>query len=178
MGWKCHCSDRWSYILFVQGAWVHFSVQSWLRAGWYSSARGEQATHVLISKCPAGLARLFLSALRTRILNNWIYYIIYYYEVLNVVCYGMKIIDDGRAYGASIERQSIISRPTRIRVTSNGSLDDGTSKGKNDNLNGWLPDLEVFQRHKPKCAFLERYGVNGYNLKRNETSWMWSCSKS
>jgi hypothetical protein len=92
-GWTCHCSDRRSYILFVQGARAPFLVQIWwIPLTFMSAARSEQAPgNPSLKTCSAALCTtLPPSALRTRILNNWIYYIIYYYEVLNVVCYGMK----------------------------------------------------------------------------------------
>eukprot|EP00978_Attheya_sp_CCMP212_P037264 scaffold174443_cov51-Attheya_sp.AAC.1 len=52
--------------------------------------------------------------------------------------YQVGAIDNGGAYGASIARQSIISRPTRACSTSIESADDGASKGKHANLNGSL----------------------------------------
>eukprot|EP00978_Attheya_sp_CCMP212_P028684 scaffold99754_cov58-Attheya_sp.AAC.3 len=68
-------------------------------------------------------------------------------------------------YGASIARQSTISRPTYSRThgTSIGSADDGKSHGINVNLNGSLPEKRAFNVPSQSAPSLKDslgYGVN------------------
>eukprot|EP00978_Attheya_sp_CCMP212_P014276 scaffold36321_cov63-Attheya_sp.AAC.4 len=62
-----------------------------------------------------------------------------------------------------------MAEPTALRLHDNRSFPDQLGYAVHQTEVQTMAHLKVFQRPKPKCAFLERYGVNARGMEPTKT---------